>query len=50
MLDWVLDFEGRGKQGRVRAKVKKIEGDPMDLDGLDGGMSPVRWPHMDREE
>jgi hypothetical protein len=52
MLDWMLDFEGRGKQGRVRAKVKKVEGDPMELDeneGMDGRTSPVRWPHMDPE-
>lgn len=24
-LTWTLDFEGRGRQGRVRAKVKKLE-------------------------
>jgi hypothetical protein len=24
-LDWMLSFEGRGQQGRVRAKVKKVE-------------------------
>lgn len=24
-LSWTLDFEGRGRQGRVRAKVKKFE-------------------------
>lgn len=24
-LTWTLDFEGRGRQGRVRAKVKKVE-------------------------
>jgi hypothetical protein len=24
-LTWILDFEGRGRQGRVRAKVKKME-------------------------
>jgi len=25
-LDWTLDFEGRGRQGRVRAKVKRMDG------------------------
>lgn len=24
-LKWLLDFEGRGRQGRVRAKVRKFE-------------------------
>lgn len=51
MLDWMLDFEGRGKQGRVRAKIKKLEGslpeDDSDRDGIEGRTSPVRWPHMD---
>jgi transcription initiation factor IIF auxiliary subunit len=34
-LDWMLSFEGSGQQGRVRAKVKKIEDDLMDLDDDD---------------
>lgn len=28
-LTWTLDFEGRGRQGRVRAKVKKLENSPI---------------------
>jgi hypothetical protein len=29
-LTWTLDFEGRGRQGRVRAKVKRFEEAPTD--------------------
>ncbi|KAF2635484.1 hypothetical protein P280DRAFT_484540 [Massarina eburnea CBS 473.64] len=59
-LQWTLDFEGRGRQGRVRAKVIKEEGTE-ELDGIarrtrSGGVrreeerrSPVRYPHMDPE-
>ncbi|KAF1912982.1 hypothetical protein BDU57DRAFT_503673 [Ampelomyces quisqualis] len=32
-LTWTLDFEGRGRQGRVRAKVRKIEEVPVAVDG-----------------
>ncbi|KAF2736702.1 hypothetical protein EJ04DRAFT_432299 [Polyplosphaeria fusca] len=44
-LDWTLSFEGRGNQGRVRAKVRKILEDPHD----DGRASPVAWPHMEAD-
>ncbi|KAF2025663.1 hypothetical protein EK21DRAFT_10197, partial [Setomelanomma holmii] len=48
-LSWLLDFEGRGRQGRVRAKVKKSEGDALEADRATRH-SPVRWPHMDDED
>ncbi|KAH7371425.1 hypothetical protein BKA66DRAFT_469790 [Pyrenochaeta sp. MPI-SDFR-AT-0127] len=33
-LTWTLDFEGRGRQGRVRAKVKNLETHPVDAAGV----------------
>lgn len=53
-LTWTLDFEGRGRQGRVRAKVRKVEETAGEGEGeLDEGQdrrSPVNWPHLDRDE
>ncbi|KAF2472789.1 uncharacterized protein BDR25DRAFT_219293 [Lindgomyces ingoldianus] len=46
MLEWTLDFEGDGQQARVRARIKKIDGDPMDVDERP---RPVYWPHVDDE-
>ena len=52
-LDWMLSFEGRGAQGRVRAKVRKAEED-VAARGVrtrssvrNTTRSPVRYPHMD---
>ncbi|KAF2258212.1 hypothetical protein CC78DRAFT_537984 [Lojkania enalia] len=51
-LDWLLRIEGRGKQGRVRTKVRKIEAEQMDIDEHvdEGRASPVSWPHMEDED
>lgn len=53
-LDWELDFEGRGRQGRVRAKVRKMEGEEGTLGEREtrarARTSPVNWPHMDPDE
>ncbi|KAF1954358.1 hypothetical protein CC80DRAFT_476097 [Byssothecium circinans] len=59
-LQWMLDFEGRGKQGRVRAKIRKEEGaqeeEVVVIERTRSGGSrreergsPVRYPHMDPE-
>ncbi|KAH7071954.1 hypothetical protein BKA63DRAFT_376533, partial [Paraphoma chrysanthemicola] len=45
-LTWLLDFEGRGRQGRVKGRVKKIEEDVLATERATRS-SPVRWPHMD---
>ena len=45
MLDWTLSFEGRGQQGRVRAKVKKVE-----MAVAEGRVLRPRRPREEREE
>jgi hypothetical protein len=45
MLDWTLSFEGRGQQGRVRAKVKKVE-----VAVAEGRALRPRRPREEREE
>ena len=51
-LSWELDFEGRGRQGRVRAKVKKFVDDEVNQTGrrLRTRQVPARHPEMDDEE
>jgi hypothetical protein len=53
VLDWMLNFDGSGRQGRVRAKVKRVgsgDGDEQGRRDNESRASPVRWPHMDGEE
>lgn len=51
-LSWELDFEGRGRQGRVRAKVKKFVDDEINQTGrrLRTRQVPARHPEMDDED
>lgn len=50
-LTWTLDFEGRGRQGRVRAKVKKIEEQlGRDTGNTDISLSELPQPVEDDDE
>ncbi|RAR14116.1 hypothetical protein DDE83_002534 [Stemphylium lycopersici] len=51
-LSWDLDFEGRGRQGRVRAKVKKFVNDEVNQNGrrLRTRQVPAREPEIDNED
>ncbi|KAF1976610.1 hypothetical protein BU23DRAFT_455120 [Bimuria novae-zelandiae CBS 107.79] len=62
-LEWMLDFDGEGRQGRVRAGVRRVGGNedeegagspirepsPVEEGSPVRDVSPVRWPHMDGE-
>lgn len=48
-LTWELDFEGRGRQGRVRAKVKNIEANPAAASGTPA-QSLANGPDLDDED
>ena len=49
-LTWTLDFEGRGRQGRVRAKVKKIEAMPITAERTLRSRPPPANPPADDED
>lgn len=59
-LSWQLTFEGRGRQGRVRAKVRKVEEEVSaratrssrgrSAQAAVPDHSPTRWPHMDEDD
>jgi hypothetical protein len=50
-LTWTLDFEGRGRQGRVRAKVRKFEQPMSERERrLRSRTLPVPPPTMDDED
>lgn len=42
-LDWMLDFDGEGKQGRIRAGLRRVGGYADEV-GDSGAESPVREP------
>ena len=48
-LEWMLNFEERGRQERIRARVKQgvAEEDEMGDDGSTMAMGLVSWPHME---
>ncbi|KAF1850772.1 uncharacterized protein K460DRAFT_361541 [Cucurbitaria berberidis CBS 394.84] len=48
-LTWTLDFEGRGRQGRVRTKVKRFEANPVDAPGVPT-QSPANGPDLEDED
>jgi hypothetical protein len=50
-LTWTLDFNGTGRQGRVKAKVKKVENLLTERERrLQARSQPVPAPSMDDEE
>jgi hypothetical protein len=50
-LTWTLDFNGTGRQGRVKAKVKKVENLLTERGRrLQARSQPVPAPSMDDEE
>ncbi|CAO2653770.1 Nn.00g031810.m01.CDS01 [Neocucurbitaria sp. VM-36] len=46
LLPWTLDFEGRARQGRVRARVKRIEAIPTDM----AAQSLANGPDLEDED
>lgn len=51
-LTWTLDFEGRGRQGRVRAKVKKFEAETNNTGRTlrSRHVPPANEPRVDEDE